>query len=373
MKKKGFTLVELLAVIAILAILVIIALPNVMKLFNRAKEQAFTTELKEIYKVAQQQWIADSMFNTQERTYAKCSSETCDNQLDMTGRSELEYNISIDKSGNVISFQATDGSYQYSYSGTGLKIEDIGDVEQISKITDESNIISVSCSGATGGSGNSGSNVTNIATCVQEECTKTVKGTELTIAGDNFYVVSSNDTETVLLAKYDLKSDGAGSYEQDTSGTNENIAKMKFANSGYWDDCQSNTLRCTTSSSGLLSPYDNSANPIGTSGMYGRYTEPYPYVYDSNSNLYQYVESYVNKLSGRVGLSITGRLLSYEEANTLSGLERKDLNNHYYWLGNASAYDSVAYVDQYNGQLMVSAMGLQASVRPVIIVPTSCL
>ena len=31
MKNKGFTLVELLAVIAILAILVIIALPNVLK------------------------------------------------------------------------------------------------------------------------------------------------------------------------------------------------------------------------------------------------------------------------------------------------------------------------------------------------------
>ena len=37
MKNKGFTLVELLAVIAILAILVIIALPNVLKMFNQRK------------------------------------------------------------------------------------------------------------------------------------------------------------------------------------------------------------------------------------------------------------------------------------------------------------------------------------------------
>jgi len=51
--KKGFTLVELLAVIAILAILVIIALPNVMGMFNQAKKNSFTTEVKEIYKVAQ--------------------------------------------------------------------------------------------------------------------------------------------------------------------------------------------------------------------------------------------------------------------------------------------------------------------------------
>ena len=34
MKKQGFTLVELLAVIAIMAMLVIIALPNVLKMFN---------------------------------------------------------------------------------------------------------------------------------------------------------------------------------------------------------------------------------------------------------------------------------------------------------------------------------------------------
>ena len=38
MSKKGFTLVELLAVIAILAILVIIALPNILKMFNNAKK-----------------------------------------------------------------------------------------------------------------------------------------------------------------------------------------------------------------------------------------------------------------------------------------------------------------------------------------------
>ena len=41
MKYKGFTLVELLAVIAILALLVIIALPNVLKMFNQAKKDTF--------------------------------------------------------------------------------------------------------------------------------------------------------------------------------------------------------------------------------------------------------------------------------------------------------------------------------------------
>ena len=149
MKKKGFTLVELLAVIAILAILVIIALPNVLKMFNDAKEKAFTTEVREIYKTAQQQWIADSMFSTGEKEYVRCSTCT-GKELDMSGRRELEYYIKLDKSGNVITYKATDGSYQYSYTGTGLKIENIKNVVQISKIEDESDIISISNNGATG-------------------------------------------------------------------------------------------------------------------------------------------------------------------------------------------------------------------------------
>ena len=50
MNKKGFTLVELLAVIAILALIVIIALPNVFSMFNEAKKDTFLTEAKTIYK-----------------------------------------------------------------------------------------------------------------------------------------------------------------------------------------------------------------------------------------------------------------------------------------------------------------------------------
>ena len=48
MRKKGFTLVELLAVISILAILVVIAMPNVIKMFNNSKKSSFETEVKTI-------------------------------------------------------------------------------------------------------------------------------------------------------------------------------------------------------------------------------------------------------------------------------------------------------------------------------------
>ena len=153
MKKKGFTLVELLAVIAILAILVIIALPNVMKMFRDAKENAFKTELKNIYKVAQQTWMSESMFDTNIKEYARCKSNTCPNTLDLSGRTEVEYYIKLDKSGKVVAFDATDGTYQYHYSGPELQIENINNVEDISTLgTDR--IISISCSGSNSNNSN---------------------------------------------------------------------------------------------------------------------------------------------------------------------------------------------------------------------------
>ena len=136
--KNGFTLVELLAVIAILAILVIIALPNVMGMFNEAKKSSFTTELKEIYKVAQQQWMTDSMMNTNEQVYSRC--KTCTGKsLELSGRQELDYFIKLDKSGSVVEYYATDGTYQFSYTGDLLATQ-IKDVEEVASLADDEKV-----------------------------------------------------------------------------------------------------------------------------------------------------------------------------------------------------------------------------------------
>ncbi len=136
MKRQGFTLVELLAVIAILAILVIIALPNVMGMFNQAKENSFTTEVKTIFQQAEQQWITDSMMHTGEITYTRNSSKSCSTTesgkgIDLSGRTELNYEITLSQAGKVTSFKADDGTYYLvtnaNISSTNpLQITDIG-------------------------------------------------------------------------------------------------------------------------------------------------------------------------------------------------------------------------------------------------------
>ena len=150
MKRKGFTLVELLAVIAILAILVIIALPNVMGMFNTAKENSFKTEIKEIYKTAQNQWMQDSMFKNDERVYTRCSGCT-GKSLDLSGRSELEYYIKVNKSGKIVEYYATDGTFQYSFSDPdGLKVENITSVQKIADINNEEEKVKITNSGVNG-------------------------------------------------------------------------------------------------------------------------------------------------------------------------------------------------------------------------------
>lgn len=76
MKKKGFTLVELLAVIAILAILVIVAMPNVLGMFNQAKANSFVTEVQKYMDTAKTSFMQNAMLNGgKEVVFMKCHSE----------------------------------------------------------------------------------------------------------------------------------------------------------------------------------------------------------------------------------------------------------------------------------------------------------
>ena len=58
---KGFTLVELLAVIVILAIIMIIAIPNVLSVMEQSKKKSFITFAQKINKQVQEKYLQDSM------------------------------------------------------------------------------------------------------------------------------------------------------------------------------------------------------------------------------------------------------------------------------------------------------------------------
>ena len=105
MNKKGFTLVELLAVIAILALLVIIALPNVLKMFNQAKKDTFLTEAKTIYKEISKKYISETMKGN------KISIISNDNNKLELESNDLKYKVKLKNDGSIKKFEVSNGNY----------------------------------------------------------------------------------------------------------------------------------------------------------------------------------------------------------------------------------------------------------------------
>ena len=103
--KKGFTLVELLAVIAILAILVIIALPNVMKMYVKAKKNTFLTEVRNVLKESSNKFIQEGMSGKKVSVVSNSK-----NPLNLTGE-KLEYKVKLDNKGNVTDYIISNGNY----------------------------------------------------------------------------------------------------------------------------------------------------------------------------------------------------------------------------------------------------------------------
>ena len=145
-KKKGFTLVELLSVIAILTILVLIALPNIVGFFTSSKMNSFKNEVQSAYSASEEKWVKDHITHRGEIVYARTASNNCELSLDLSGRQTFNYYIKMNNKGKIIEYYAEDGIYQYIYTGDGLKKEDITEVVEMSKIniTDR---INVTCDG----------------------------------------------------------------------------------------------------------------------------------------------------------------------------------------------------------------------------------
>ena len=108
MKKKGFTLVELLAVIAILAILVLIVLPQVLTMFRKSQEDTFLIEARAIMNAAEKQLSQENFAgDVTDKIYCMSSGEII-NKLDTNGR-EIFYLIYV-KNSKIVMYAISDNS-----------------------------------------------------------------------------------------------------------------------------------------------------------------------------------------------------------------------------------------------------------------------
>ena len=114
MKNKGFTLVELLAVIAIMAILVIMTLPNILGSFSDSKKKNFVTEAREIYKAAKNQHVLDrakGLGSVYENNTPYSSLYPSAGKLDVGNREGFGYFVYFNNSENIVYVYVCDNDF----------------------------------------------------------------------------------------------------------------------------------------------------------------------------------------------------------------------------------------------------------------------
>ncbi len=194
---------------------------------------------------------------------------------------------------------------------------------------------------------------------------------------EDFYIISTDEDETALLAKYNLyvgnvysdngttlvkkltpSDPGYGMQSSEAKGQNSSgvtVATVPFSKTNYWHDSSSNDA------------YED----------YGTYTNCENNIYDSNfsftddwtDNEYSaayYIERYVKSL----GIDGYGRMLTYGERIVLNSSIPS--NGSSYWMStayNSSTVYGVTYINSLSN-LSYSNSSVRG-VRPVIVVPTS--
>lgn len=130
MKKKGFTLVELIAVIALLSIVMLLIVPNVANYLNSSKKTLFYDNVVNMFKSATTTFMyQDDPTNT---TFSNNGVK-----LDVDVESEYVYTIKVNNYGEVISIDVNNGVYSYNKSSSNIneglnksdiKLEDVKDM-----------------------------------------------------------------------------------------------------------------------------------------------------------------------------------------------------------------------------------------------------
>ena len=119
MNKKGFTLIEILAVIALLGAIMLLVVPNVTKNFKESKKRLFYDNVLSIYSSASRTYFSQD--NASNKSFSNTGVK-----LDVDISDDITYRVKVDSYGAVLSIYVTDGSYTYKLdNANGISKKDI--------------------------------------------------------------------------------------------------------------------------------------------------------------------------------------------------------------------------------------------------------
>ena len=132
MNKKGFTLVELLAVIAILAILILLVTPNILKMFNEGKESVFVQQAQRVMEASNTKFMSVSLKNPGAYVFSNVDGATDTTNLNLTNDT-IKYCVKMDNEGNVTYIHVSNETYSIllDNSDGAIKIDTIAKTEKV--------------------------------------------------------------------------------------------------------------------------------------------------------------------------------------------------------------------------------------------------
>jgi len=401
--KNAFTLIELLAVIIILGILMIIAIPSVTTYINNSRKAAYVDTAKEIISGARNMVNEGKleMFDTGTTYYLPVSCISTEN-----GQKSPYGDFAEDQAFVLVTYDGKGYNYYWvSRDTTGQGVKDPVSAKEL----DEEDIVSdiaidyiktttpapetgkdtikvldkTNCKTFAGPSGG-GTTPTDVAVYpTGKDKSTVVVGDIVTIGDEEFYVVSNDGTDLVLLAHYNLKvgniynSSGTKTGEYASSDTGYGLQSSDAK--GWVSGADRNGTVAFSSTNYWNGKVGSGLDYSGSYCSSNTYTEgtECAYVYDANSNLKTYVDAYKTALEGMGATIKEARLMKVEEAYALGcGNGAWNCNNApafvketSFWLGSARVANDLWCVSSI-GNFSYSNYSNDGifGVRPVIII-----
>lgn len=156
--KRGFTLVEIIAVIALIGVIMLLVTPSIVRIFTNAKKDIFKDETLSLYNNAYSTYIFRSSQGDHTKRFC-VGKDTALNKMDVEDTDRLYYDITVNSYGEVISLKVSDDKFGIDLSNSsGIKKKNI----KTDAVTDA---FDINCNG-----GNPPMSLTCIITNSKREC-----------------------------------------------------------------------------------------------------------------------------------------------------------------------------------------------------------